>query len=120
MIPDKVDRLSEVFAEKYLDIPIMKYYNMNTLFERMLLLENEDLVLLKDLFVARYQKATDIENEDRNIRLLKQTMEEYMRGKVPTIKLVLIEEFIKVLDKILLEGKATKKGRGRRKKVVTE
>ena len=120
MIPDKVDRLSEVFAEKYLDIPIMKYYNMNTLFERMLLLENEDLVLLKDLFVARYQKATDIENEDRNIRLLKQTMEEYMRGKVPTIKLVLIEEFIKVLDKILLDGKATKRGRGRRKKVVVE
>ena len=71
MIPDKIEKLSEVFAEKYLDIPIMKYYNMNTLFERMLLLENEDLVLLKDLFVARYEKVTDIENEDRNIRLLK-------------------------------------------------
>lgn len=120
MIPDKMEKLSEVFAEKYLDIPIMKYYNMNTLFERMLLLENEDLVLLKDLFVARYSKVSDIENEDRNIRLLKQTMEEYMRGKVPTIKLVLIEEFIKVLDKILLEVKPVKRGRGRRKKVVEE
>ena len=120
MIPDKMERLSEVFAEKHIDIPIMKYYNMNTLFERMLLLENEDLVLLKDLFIARYEKVPDIENEDRNIRLLKQTMEEHMRGKVPTIKLVLIEEFIKVLDKILLEVKAPKKGRGRRKKVVVE
>lgn len=119
MVPDKMDKLSEVFAEKYLDVPIMKYYNMNTLFERMLLLENEDLVLLKDLFVARYEKITDIENEDRNIRLLKQTMEEHMRGKVPTIKLVLIEEFIKVLDKILLECKP-KRGRGRKKKVLVE
>ncbi len=120
MIPDRMEKLSEVFAEKHLDIPIMKYYNMNTLFERMLLLENEDLVLLKELFVARYSKVSDIENEDRNIRLLKQTMEEYMRGKVPTIKLVLIEEFIKVLDKILLEVKPVKRGRGRRKKVVEE
>lgn len=120
MIPDRMEKLSEVFAEKHLDIPIMKYYNMNTLFERMLLLENEDLVLLKELFVARYSKVSDIENEERNIRLLKQTMEEYMRGKVPTIKLVLIEEFIKVLDKILLEVKSVKRGRGRRKKVVEE
>mgnify|MGYP003305494851 CR=1 FL=1 len=31
------------------------------------------------------------ENEERNIRLLKQAMEEYIRGKVPTIKVILID-----------------------------
>lgn len=118
MIPDKVERLSEIFAEKYLDIPILKYYNMNTLFERILLLDNEDVVLLKDLFVARYEKDVDLPNEERNLRLLKQIMEEYVRGKVPTIKLVLLEDFIKVLDKILL--KLTTKKRGRKKKIVEE
>ena len=116
MVPDKIERLSEVFAEKHLDVPIMKYYNMNTLFERIMLLNNEDVVLFKDLIVARYEKVTDLSNEERNIRLLKQTMEEFIRGKVPTIKIVLIEDFIKALDKILLEKKPTKKGRGRRKK----
>ena len=123
MIPDKVDRLAEVFAEKHLDVPIMKYYNMNTLFERILLLNNEDVVLLKDLIIARYDKITDLENEERNIRLLKQTMEEYIRGKIPTIKVVLLEDFIRALDKILLEKKPVKKTRGRKKKVeeaVTE
>ena len=103
MVPDKIERLSEVFAEKHLDVPIMKYYNMNTLFERIMLLNNEDVVLFKDLIVARYNKVEDLSNEDRNLRLLKQTMEEYIRGKVPTIKIVLIEDFIKALDKILLE-----------------
>ena len=120
MIPDKIDRLTDVFAEKYLDIPIMKYYNMNTLFERILLLDNEDIVLVKKLFAARYEKITSIENEERNIRLLKQTMEEYIRGKVPTIKLVLLEDFIKVLDKILLDGKEQKKVRRGKKKATVE
>ena len=120
MVPDKIERLSEVFAEKHLDVPIMKYYNMNTLFERIMMLSNEDVVLFKDLVVARYSKALDVENEERNIRLLKQTMEEYIRGKVPTIKIVLLEDFIKALDKILLEKKPVKKTRGRKKKVEEE
>ena len=120
MIPDKIERLSEVFAEKHIDVPIMKYYNMNTLFERIMMLNNEDVVLLKDLIVARYEKVQDIENEERNLRLLKQTMEEYIRGKVPTIKIVLIEDFIKALDKILLDKKPVKRGRGRKKKVEVE
>ena len=120
MIPDKIERLAEVFADKHLDVPIMKYYNMNTLFERILLLNNEDVVLFKDLIAARYEKITDLENEERNIRLLKQTMEEYIRGKIPTIKVVLLEDFIKTLDKILLEKKTVKKGRGRKKKTEIE
>ena len=118
MIPDKVERLSDIFAEEHIDVPIMKYYNMNTLFERILLLENEDVVLLKDLITARYSKVKDIENEERNIRLLKQTMEEYIRGKVPTIKVILIQDFIKTLDMILIKPKA--KTRRTRKKVVEE
>ena len=89
---------------------------MNTLFERLLLLNNEDVVLFKDLVAARYEKITDLENEERNIRLLKQTMEDYIRDKIPTIKVVLLEEFIKTLEKILLEKKPVKRGRGRRKK----
>ena len=118
MIPDKIDRLVDIFVEEHLDVPIMKYYNMNTLFERILLLENEDVVLLKDLMSARYEKVKNIENEERNIRLLKQTMEEHIRGKVPTIKIILIQDFIKTLDMILIKPKA--KTRRTRKKVTEE
>ncbi len=119
MIPDKVEKMSDVFVEQHLDIPIMKYYNMNTLFERILLLSNEDIVLVKDLISARYQNVKDLTNEERNIRLLKQAMEEYIRGKVPTIKVILIEDFIKALDMILLRPKEKPK-RGRKKKVEAE
>ena len=67
---------------------------------------------------ARYEKVKDIENEERNIRLLKQTMEEYIRGKVPTIKVILMQDFIKTLDMILIRPKP--KARRGRKKVVEE
>ena len=114
MIPENVERMSEEFTEKYLDVPIMKYYNMNTLFERILLLGNEDIVYLKDLVTERYKNVKDISNEERNIKLLKQAMEEYIRGKVPTIKIILIQDFIKTLDQILLRPKE-KPRRGRKK-----
>jgi hypothetical protein len=68
-----------------------------------------DIVLIKDLFAARYEEVENIENEERNFRILKQVMEEYIRGKVPTIKLILIQEFIKVIDKILIRWKESKK-----------
>ncbi len=119
MIPDNVDKMAEEFADNYLDIPIMKYYNMNTLFERILLLNNEDIVLVKDLVESRYQKVKDISNEERNLRLLKQAMEEYIRGKVPTIKVILIEDFIKTLDMILLKKKE-KTRKTNRKKAIEE
>ena len=113
-----MERLADIFAEEHLDVPILKYYNMNTLFERILLLENEDVVLLKDLMIARYEKVKDLENEERNLRLLKQTMEEHIRGKVPTIKIIIIEDFIKALDMILIRPKP--KARRTRKKTITE
>lgn len=119
MIPDNVERITEPFTEKYLDVPIFKYYNMNTLFERMLLLENEDLVLVREVFMARLMTEPSLANEERNIKLLKQIAEEYIRGKVPTIKVILLQDFIKMLDLVLAKAQE-KPRRGRRKKVVEE
>lgn len=119
MIPDKVERITEPFTEKHLDIPIFKYYNMTTLFERILLLENEDIVLVKDVIMSRLMNQASLANEERNIRLLKQAIEEYVRGKVPTIKVILLQDFIKMLDLVLAKA-AEKPKRGRRKKVANE
>ena len=92
---------------------------MNTLFERIMLLENEDIVLVKDVLMARLMNETSLAAEERNIRLLKQVMEEYIRGKVPTIKIILLQDFIKMLDLVLAKA-AEKPKRGRRKKAVAE
>ena len=43
-------------------------------------------------------------------------MEEHIRGKVPTIKIIILEDFIKALDMILIRPKP--KARRSRKKVV--
>ena len=69
---------------------------------------------VKDLMTERYKNVKDLSAEERNIKLLKQAMEEYIRGKVPTIKIILIQDFIKTLDQILLKAKE-KPRRGRRK-----
>ncbi len=119
MIPDRVDRITEPFTEKYLEIPIFKYYNMNTLFERILQLENEDIVLVKDVIMSRLMNQKNLTVEDRNIRLLKQIIEEYIRGKVPTIKVILLQDFVKMLDLVLAKANEKPK-RGRKRKVVVE
>ena len=46
-------------------------------------------------------------------------MEEYIRGKVPTIKIILLQDFIKMLDLVLAKA-AEKPKKGRRKKPVAE
>ena len=74
---------------------------------------------LKDVFMARLMNQTSFVNEERNIRLLKQIVEEYIRGKVPTIKVILLQDFIKMLDLVLAKA-SEKPKRGRKKKVITE
>ena len=49
---------------------------------------------------AKKHKA-EIEPEMKSIKRLKQIMDEYIEGKVPTIKIVMLEEFSKELEKIL-------------------
>ena len=53
-------------------------------------------VIGKEKTAVTYEVSTDAE-------FLRQAMEEYIRGKVPTIKIILIEDFIKTIDLILLK-----------------
>lgn len=109
LVPTNMEIFFDLFYKKYRQIPIFKYYDMYRLFEQMLALSNEHIASFKDLLIERYSKSEDVnkmlEPEIKNFRLLKQVIDDYVRGKIITIKIVLLNEISKELENILMKYK---------------
>ena len=93
-IPMKMEEFYEKFDRQCMDIPIFKYYDVYQLFQRISCASNEDMVLIKEQLLNRAEKYTkEIEPEIKNIKLLKQVIDDYLKGKEQTIKIVMLKEF---------------------------
>ena len=113
----------EVFYEKFdkecNTTPIFQYYDPFQMFQRISCASNEDIVTIKEMLGARAKKhGKDIYQEAANIEKLKQIMEDYVDGKRPTIKTVMIEDFAKELESIL--NIYNKKSKAKEKNIVEE
>ena len=101
-IPMKMEQFYEKFDKECMDIPIFKYYDPFQLFQRISCTTNEDIVLIKEKLIDRADKYTkQIEPEMKNIKQLKQIIDDYLKGKDPSIKIVMLKEFSKSLGYIL-------------------
>ena len=101
-IPMKMEQFYEKFDKEFMEIPIFKYYDPFRLFKRISCASNEDIVLIKEKLVDRADKySRKIEPEMKNIRELKQIIDDYLKGKEPSIKIVMLKEFSKSLGYIL-------------------
>lgn len=101
-IPMKMEIFYDKFAKECMDVPIFKYYDVFQMFQRISCASNEDIVTIKEMLSERAKKyKTQIEPEMKNIKRLKQVMDEYIEGKEPTIKIVMLEEFSRELENIL-------------------
>ncbi len=101
-IPMKMEQFYEKFDKECMDIPIFKYYDTFQLFQRISCASNEDIVLIKEKLIDRANKhPKEIEPEMKNIKQLKQVLDDYLKGKEQTIKIVMIKEFSKSLGYIL-------------------
>jgi len=101
-IPMKMEQFYDKFARECMDVPIFKYYDVFQMFQRISCASNEDIVSIKEMLSTRAKKyKTQIEPEMKNIKRLKQVMDDYIEGKEPTIKIVMLEEFSKELENIL-------------------
>ncbi len=101
-IPMKMELFYDKFAKECMDVPIFKYYDVFQMFQRISCASNEDIVTIKEMLASRARKyTTEIEPEIKNIKKLKQVMDDYIDGKEPTIKIVMLEEFSKELANIL-------------------
>lgn len=105
-IPMKMEQFFEKFDRECMEIPIFKYYDPFQLFQRISCASNEDIVLLKEKLENRADKyPKKIEPEMKNIKQLKQIVDDYLKGKDTTIKIVMLKEFSKSLDYILSKYK---------------
>lgn len=101
-IPMKMEVFYDKFAKECMNIPIFKYYDVFQMFQRISCASNEDIVTIKEMLADRAKKYTkEIEPEIKNIKKLKQIVDEYIEGKEPTIKIVMLEEFSKELENII-------------------
>ena len=101
-IPMKMELFYDKFAKECMEVPIFKYYDVFQMFQRISCASNEDIVTIKEMLMERARKNKNkIEPEMKSIKRLKQIMDDYIDGKEPTIKIVMLEEFSKELENIL-------------------
>ncbi|MBR6504942.1 MAG: hypothetical protein IKT41_04460 [Clostridia bacterium] len=100
-IPMRMEVFYERFAKECMNAPIFKYYDPYQMFQRISCASNEDIVSIRELLVERSKKYPDeIEPEIKNIKILKQVIDDYSKGKDTTLKLVMLKELSKDLGKI--------------------
>ena len=101
-IPMKMERFYEMFDKKCMEIPIFKYYDPYQLFQRISCASNEDIVLIKEKLIKRANEyLNELEPEIKNLKLFKQILDEYLKDKGTTIKIVMLKEFSKDLGDII-------------------
>ena len=106
--PMKMEIFYEKFDRECMNIPIFKYYDPYQMFQRISCASNEDIVLIKEKLVNRADKyAKQIEQEIKNIKQLKQIIDDYLSEKDPSIKIVMLKEFSKDLGYIIDKYKPT-------------
>ena len=109
-IPMKMELFYDKFEKECNTVPIFKYCDPFQMFQRLSCASNEDIVTIREMLSVRAKKhKREIKPEMENIAKLKQIMEDYIDGKNPTIKTVMIDEFSKELGKILKMYETEKK-----------
>lgn len=101
-IPMKMEVFYERFDKECMNIPIFKYYDVYQTFQRLSCASNEDIVTIKEKLINRAELFTkEIAPEMKNIRQLKQVIDDYVKDKENSIKLVMLKDFSNDLGKIL-------------------
>ena len=101
-IPMKMEQFYDRFAKECMNVPIFKYYDVFQMFQRISCASNEDIVTIKEMLANRANMYTkEIEPEMKNIKKLKQVIDDYVTGKETTIKVVMLKGFSKELGNIL-------------------
>ena len=101
-IPMKMEIFYEKFDEECMEIPILKYYDPHQLFQRISCASNEDIMGIKEKLLERARKHKGkLQPELKNIKKLREIVEQYLKGKEITIKTVMLVELQKDLDTII-------------------
>ena len=103
-IPMRMEMFYDQFDKECMTVPIFKYYDVFQMFQRISCASNEDIITIKEKLLDRAKKyAKDLQEELPNLKKIKQVMNNYLDGKEPTIKIVMLQEFENELGNIIKE-----------------
>ena len=101
-IPMRMEQFYDIFDKECMEIPIFRYYDVFQMFQRIFCASNEDIVTIKEKLLDRAKRYGDkLTEELPNLKKLKQVMDDYIDGKSPTIKLVILQDFADELSNII-------------------
>lgn len=81
-----------------MEIPIFRYYEPRNVLQRLMYSSNEDLVIIKDKLIKRAELYSSLLIEEKdNLIKLKDIIDEYIKDKSASIKIVMLEDFSKSL-----------------------
>ena len=101
-IPMKMEQFYDRFDKECMEVPIFKYYEPRNVFQRLMYSSNEDLVIIKDKMIKRSDLYVgNLIDEKENLMKLKIIIDEYIKDKTTSIKIVMLEEFSKGLKEIV-------------------
>ncbi len=101
-IPMRMEQFYDKFDKECMEIPIFKYYDVFQMFQRISCASNEDIVTIKEKLLDRAKRnGKNLQDELPNLEKLKQVMDDYINGKQPTIKLVILQDFADELGNII-------------------
>ena len=103
-IPMKMEQFYDRFDKECMQVPIFRYYDVFQMFQRISCASNEDIVTIKEKLLDRAKKyAKQLQDELPNLKKLKQVMDDYIDGKEPTIKMVILQDFADELGNVIAE-----------------
>ncbi len=101
-IPMRMETFYDKFITEWADKPILNYYDVTKMLQRITCASNEDIMKIKEMLIDRAKKhRRELEVELPFIVELKEALEKYCKGRTVGIKIVLIKEFSKDLENII-------------------
>lgn len=101
-IPIKMELFYDKFDTECMEIPVFKYTDAYQMFQRISCANNEDIMIIKEKMIDRAKKYKDLVKEEcKNIKKMKNVIDDYIEDKDITIKLVMLQEFSKGLKEII-------------------
>ncbi|MBE2918678.1 hypothetical protein HPK02_07170 [Anoxybacillus flavithermus] len=96
------DKFLVEMQDKYCYIPVFSYYNIDELFESIVVLSNPDIVSMIQLIKKRYKLVGDLKLylDLDNLKLLRDKINEYVSGKDITLKLSLLRDLADTIEKV--------------------
>ena len=101
-VPMRMEQFYDKFDKECMQIPIFKYYDVFQMFQRISCASNEDIVTIKEKLLDRAKRHGEkLQDELPNLQKLKQVIDNYIDGKEPTIKLVILQDFAEELGNVI-------------------